>query len=247
MARKHSKRSAAKSNNSRNVILNLIPKSEFPILSQHLEYSPLTHKKIIYQPNDSVEAIYFVETGVISILSVLQEGGSIEIATVGNEGVVGISSFFGTRKFPLKAIVQIEGEAYRMPVEKFEHFISKNNNSLSTIVRRYAQALFTQLAQSVACNRVHNIEQRCAKWLLQTSDRANSEKYALTQEFLGQMLGVRRASVNAVERDFQQRGLIRYKRGFVEIVDRAALGAVTCDCYRIIRDEYEDFQKMKLN
>jgi CRP-like cAMP-binding protein len=176
------------------------------------------------------------------LLADQQEGGTVEVATVGYEGMVGLSSFFGSRRLPLKALSQIPGEAYRLNVQIFEQEVQKNN-ALSRIVRRYSQALFIQLSQTVACNRLHSIEERCAKWLLQTADRVGSDTFPLTQEFLGQMLGVRRATVNMVAKILQTNRLIQYKRGVIKIVNRKELQSVSCDCYTIIQKEYEDFAR----
>ena len=234
------------SNGTRNIILNLLPQKEFSGLQKHLEYVPLNFKQVLFEPDEPISHIYFANTGVVSVVATVQEGGSVEVATIGNEGMVGLSSFFGSRSLPLRALSQIPGDAFRMKVEVFEREISKNN-SLSKIIRRYSQALFIQLAQTVACNRIHSVEERCAKWLLQTQDRVNASEFPLTQEFLGQMLGVRRATVNTVARTLQKAGLIEYVRGWIKITDREGLENSCCDCYEIIKKEFEDFANMTPN
>jgi CRP-like cAMP-binding protein len=172
------------------------------------------------------------------MVTVLDDGGPIELATVGNEGVVGVPVFLGASSTNARGFVQIPGEYQRLPARAFRQAID-NGGQLHGLVQRYSQALFTQIAQNVACNRAHPVEQRCARWLLQTADRVGKEEFPLTQEFLGQMLGVRRATVNAAARALHDAGLITYRRGLITILDRAGLEAASCECYAIVAREFE--------
>ena len=171
------------------------------------------------------------------MITELQDGTIIEIATVGNEGMIGLPVFLGGDTIPGQAIVQVPGEALRIESATFRK-IALNSEPLRRLLEHYTQALFVFVSQSVACNRVHDISQRCARWLLLTQDRVGSNQFFLTQEFLAQMLGVRRASVSEVASIFQQDGIITYTRGEITILDREALEACTCECYRIVRDEF---------
>jgi CRP-like cAMP-binding protein len=176
--------------------------------------------------------------GVTSIVSKMESGGIVEVATVGNAGLVELSAVLGASQIPLDAMVQIPGEALRIPLDVLRQEIAAANE-LKAILDLYTQALFMQIAQAAACNRIHPIEERCARWLLMTHDRVESDEFPLTQEFLSQMLGVRRASVTVAANALQQNGLISYRRGSITVTDRKGLEAAACECYAIITREYE--------
>ena len=197
---------------------------------------PLALKTEIHLPGDALTHVYFPLSGIISILSMAGDA-SIEIATVGSEGVVGLGAFLGDASMPWRVIVQVPGEALRVEVEHLQREIERNG-TLRLMLGRYTQALLVQVAQSAACNRLHPVDERCARWLLASHDRVDAETFPVTQEFLAQMLGVRRASVTVAAGVLQKAGMIRYSRGKVRILDRAALEAAACECYRITRDEY---------
>ena len=175
---------------------------------------------------------------MISLVTYLEDGPSVEIATVGREGMVGISLFLETATVAWRAFGQVPGKALRIRAETFREEVDRNG-ALVRLLKRYTQALLSQVAQSSACNCVHTIEQRCARWLLQTHDRVGSDHYPLTQEFLAQMLGMRRSSVSQAAGGLQKAGLIRYVRGRITVLDRAGLEAASCECYAIIRREFE--------
>ena len=221
-----------------NRLLALLPEEDYRQLSPFLEHVTTPIKQSIYEANKPVPYVYFPLSMVTSLLVTLHDGIIVEIATVGNEGIVGLPVFLGADTIPGSAIVQIPGEAMRMASapfrEAFEYLPSLRN-----LLQRYTQALFTLVAQSVACNRAHTIQQRCARWLLMTQDRIGSEQFALTQEFLAEMLGVRRAGVSEVASNLQQAGFIQYTRGMITVLDRAGLEDVTCECYWVVRDEFE--------
>src|SRR5689334_9896681 len=171
------------------------------------------------------------------MLAHMEEGKLIEVATVGNEGMIGLPLFLGADLTPGTSFSQIPGDALRMSAEHFRSAISKHG-PLTKMLHRYTQALMVQISQGNACNRIHSIEERCARWLLLCHDRVGQDEFTLTQEFLSQMLGVRRASVNLVAATFHQAGLIDYTRGRIRILDRQGLESASCQCYGLIRDEY---------
>jgi CRP-like cAMP-binding protein len=182
--------------------------------------------------------VLFPLSGIISIVMEMENGAQIEVATVGNEGMVGVPLFLGAETTPGRAFSQVPGQSLRVPADVFKEEVQRRGK-LEHMLQRYTQALFVQTAQSTACNRLHTIEQRGARWLLMTHDRVDGDQFPLTQEFLAQMLGVRRASVSEVAGEFQRAGLIAYARGNIAILDRQGLEDASCECYRVVRDEYE--------
>lgn len=221
-----------------NHLLHSLPPEVYAALLPSLEKVSLPLKEVLYDVNVQIPYVYFPLTGVNSLLTILQDGTAIEVGTVGNEGMVGLPVFLGGDTIPGKAIAQIPGDALRMPSDVFRVAVGRYE-PLRNILDIYTQALFVLVAQSVACNRVHTIEQRCARWLLMTQDRVGNNQFSLTQEFLSQMLGVRRASVSEVAQELQQEGLISYSRGEMTILNRQGLEVRTCECYWIVRGEFE--------
>lgn len=203
-----------------------------------LELRPLTLRQELYSPDRPIEHVYFPVNGVVSMLAKLEGGTMVEVATVGNEGMIGLPLFLGADATPGMAFSQVPGNAYRMTAAHFRELIAAANG-FSAVLHRYTQALMTQISQGTACNRAHSNRQRCARWLLLTHDRVGQDEFELTQEFLSQMLGVRRATVNEVARDLQEAGAIEYSRGVIRVIDRSRLEAASCLCYTIIRDEYD--------
>ena len=197
-------------------------------------------KQILYHPGGRIEALYFPIDAVVSILTSLTDGPSVEIATVGNEGMISSSAVLGSDSMPSHqfAQVQVPGDMLRMDRESFAEVLSEND-PFREVIQRYVQALFSQISQQVACNALHSVEERCCRWLLLTHDRAHTETFPITHEFLAQMLGVRRASVTLAASTLQQAGLISYQRGQMTIVDRAGLEDVACECYQVLRDEFD--------
>jgi CRP-like cAMP-binding protein len=221
-----------------NKILAALPREEYERLVPNLETISLSFKQLIYQPNEPIEYVYFINRGVISVLNVMQDGGALEVATVGNEGMVGIPVLLGADQVPAETFVQVPGEALRMKVDVFKSEVSPSS-PLHTRLLRYTQTLINQIAQSAACNRLHSVEQRTCRWLLMTQDRVDSDEFPMTQEFLALMLGVRRASVSEVAATVQKAGLIRYHRGKVTVLDRKGLEATSCECYEVVNKEYK--------
>ena len=221
-----------------NRLLAALPRASWQALQPDLETVTCGIKDIVYRPNEPIAHVVFPGSGVFSLLAVGDEDGElIEVATVGNEGFVGLPLFLGADSTPGMAIAQIGGDAQRMPAAAFQHAVARDS-AFAALLNRTTLALFTQIAQASFCNRTHPMVQRCARWLLMTHDRVSGDTFPLTHEFLSQMLGVRRATITEAMGPLQQAGLITYARGIVQIVDRAGLEAASCECYRIIRDEY---------
>jgi CRP-like cAMP-binding protein len=221
-----------------NLLLAALPAEQFAALRPHLQPISCDVKDIAYRPNEPIRYVFFPRSGVFSLLSVGDdEGELIEVATVGSEGFVGLPVFLGSDATPGLAFSQIPGEAWRIETAAFREAVARDG-AFAAVLNRYTLALFTQIAQASFCNRVHPMDQRCARWMLMTEDRVGAPEFPMTHEFLSQMLGVRRATVTEAVGALQQRGLINYSRGLMRIVDRAGLEAASCECYRIIRDEH---------
>ena len=229
-----------------NRLLAALPSDEYLHLLPSLEGFEPPHQYVFYEPNQPITHVYFPVSGVASLLMLGQTGeaseGSeaVEAGTVGNEGMVGIPVFLGQESTPSRALMQVPGTVLRMPVAFFrQEVVGTPGSRLEVLLQYYTHALMVQMAQGVACNRLHSIEQRAARWLLTTRDRVGGPTFPLTQEFLAQMLGVRRASVSEVASTLQDEGLLTYTRGVITILDSDGMEARACACYRIIRDEFD--------
>jgi CRP-like cAMP-binding protein len=194
---------------------------------------------VLYEPNETIRAVYFLESGVASMVSMMREGATVEVSTIGNDGLVGVPLLLGASSMPTRCFLQVPGDGKRMEAETFIDSIAEYDG-FRRLLLRYVQVLFNQVAQTAACNRAHSVEQRCARWLLMTRDRMTTDVLPLTHEFLGYMLGVRRESVSVAAEALQHSGLITYQRGKITIRDRPALEAATCECYVVVRDSLED-------
>jgi CRP-like cAMP-binding protein len=221
-----------------NRLLDSLPRPDLERLRPHLEAVSVGVKHVVYEPNGPIKHVYFPINCVISLVTYLEDGASVEMATIGLEGMVGLPIFLGTDTMPSRAFGQVPGDALRITAAAFTEEIERNG-PLVRVLNRYTQALFNQVAQTTACNRVHLVEQRCARWLLQTHDRVGSDQFSLTQEFLAQMLGVRRSGVSAAAGLLQKAGLIRYARGWITVLDRPGLESASCECYRVIKREFD--------
>jgi CRP-like cAMP-binding protein len=198
---------------------------------------PLKIKQLLFGKGEPIDRVYFPLAGVCSLLS--GDDGGVEVATVGNEGFVGLPVFLqSTLTSAHLAMVQIEGEAVVVEAAAFLD-LSNSGGPLQAMLGRYTQALITLIAQGVACNRLHDVVRRCARWLLMTHDRVEGASFGLTQEFLGQMLGVGRQAVNEAARRLQSDGLIDYARGAITVRDRTGLEAAACECYAVVRGEFD--------
>jgi CRP-like cAMP-binding protein len=216
----------------RNRILGALNGDEYARLVPHLTETPLEFKEVLHEQGDRIESVYFVEEGVVSLVTLLEDG-EIETGTVGNEGMIGVHGFLGAEKANERAICQIPGRALRMPLQALQR--EPADGPLCQRLLRYINALMAMLAQTAACNRAHTLEQRMCRWLLMTLERVGREQFPLTQEFLAQMLGVRRPTVSLAGSALQRAGLIRYSRGRITIVDREGLEAMSCECHERIR------------
>jgi CRP-like cAMP-binding protein len=194
-------------------------------------------KTVLFEPGQEIDAVYFPLDGVISLVTPLEDGAIVEVATVGNEGIVGVPLVRGG-SLAVRAISQVAGPALRIDAEPFLAELARRG-ALYDVVQSYIQALFGQIAQAAACNRLHSNEERLSRWLLMSHDRVGVDEFAITHEFLGQMLGSRRATVTLSAGILQAAGLIRYQRGHVTIIDRAGLEGVSCECYAVIKQELD--------
>ena len=195
-------------------------------------------KQILYDADQAITHAYFPLSGVISLVITLKGGETVEVATIGNEGLAGTPLCLGAERGAVKAVCQVTGQALRMRAEHFRRSVDEHPE-LQAVVRRYTQGLFDQVAQTTACNHVHSVQARMCRWLLMTHDRVGADEFHLTQEFLAQMLGVRRPSVTVAAGILQRAGLIRYQRGRIRIADRAGLEAGACECYEAVRQEFD--------
>ena len=186
-----------------------------------------------------ITAVYFPLDAVVSVVSTFADGTMREVATIGQEGLVGVPRFLQADTMPFTAFVQVPGAALRMEATDFDRAVGTVGSAWAGVLARYTQAWCTQLSQHVVCNGHHRVVQRCARWLLQTQDRVGRAAFPLTQEFLAMMLGVRRPTVTAVARQLQQAGLIQYQRGVIHVLDRPGLEAASCECYGVISREID--------
>ena len=221
-----------------NKLLDQLPRRELAAIESELEPVDLPFKKSIFRPNETIAAVYFVTDGVVSIVNEPDNGEIVEFATVGPEGMVGVPVLLGADSMPSSAFVQIPGAALRLKSKVFKRLIAEHPK-LHALLLRYTMALLNQVAQSTSCNRLHEVQERCARWLLQCDDRIKGNRFSLTQEFLGQMLGVHRPTVSIAAGMLQEAGLIEYSRGTITIRDRKGLEKASCNCYRLIRKEYD--------
>lgn len=221
-----------------NLLLKALPTEEYERLLPHLKLVYMDFKEVLYDVNQHIEYVYFVLSGVVSILTIMEDHSIAEVGTVGNEGMAGLPVFLEASRVPGQAISQVPGYAMQMKAEVFKREVIPGN-VLYRLLQRYTQAMFNQIAQTAACNRLHTIEERFCRWMLMTHDRVESDQFPLTQEFLSQMLGVRRSSVSVVASMIQKAGYIQYTRGKMTIFDREGLEATSCECYRTIKEEYE--------
>ena len=223
---------------TRNRLLAALPREDYERLEAKLEPVSLDLKQPLYEPGVPIEHVYFPSACVISLLMDVGDGGMIEVGTTGNEGVVGLPVFLGADEMPGRALCQIPGDAFRMEAGAFREEADRPGR-LRELLLRYTQALFNLVAQTAACNRGHSVEERCARWLLITQDRVESDRFPMTQEFMGQMLGVRRATVNVAAGMLQKAGFIAYTRGRIRVLDRPGLESAACECYGRIRAEFD--------
>ncbi|MFP5283615.1 MAG: Crp/Fnr family transcriptional regulator [Actinomycetes bacterium] len=221
----------------RNHLLSAMPEAEQERLSVDLRLVDLKMKASIYKAYEPITHVYFPLDCVISVTATLERGDVIEVATTGAEGVAGLPAFLGATSSPHEAFCQVPGQALRLDVDTLNRFVA-GDGALHDLLHRYTQAVMVFLAQNVACNRMHTADERCARWLAQTHDRVGKSTFPLTQEFLSEMLGVRRAAVSRSAQVLKEAGLIRYTRGQITVLDLDGLHTAACDCYQTVRAEF---------
>lgn len=220
-----------------NRLLALLPAEVYERLAPHLELVSLTNHQSIYDVNEPVSYVYFPHHSLISLITSMEDGSTIEVSLVGREGMAGILTILGGKTKAHQAYVQVPGQAMRMSAATLKAEFDRGG-PLQSVLLRYCQALFSQAAQSIACNRFHSTEQRLARWLLLVRDCMQSDTFLLTQEFIGEMLGVPRSSVTVAAGNLSQAGIIRYTRGRITILDGEALETCSCECYGAIQREF---------
>lgn len=223
----------------RNRILAALPDETLDRMRPFLRLIHLETRQILYDVDAPIEWVYFPETAVASVVAPMSDGSAVETATIGHEGFVGLTVFLGAAQMTAQCFSQVPGTAYEMKADDFRRLLSDRDEVLQRVLHRYTQALLTQIAQASGCNRRHNVRQRCARWLLLTHDRVDSDVFPLTHRFLSQMLGVQRTTVTAAAKALEDVGCIAYKHGTVTVRDRAGLEAEACECYAVIRAEFD--------
>nr|WP_230966983.1 Crp/Fnr family transcriptional regulator [Nostoc sp. NZL] len=214
-----------------------MPTSDYERLVPHLKLVSLPTRQVIYEPGEPITQVYFPQNAVISIVTSMEDGSTVEVGIVSNEGMVGIPVILGGNTTTTKAFVQISGAGMQMDADVLRNEF-KRGGALQKLLLRYVRAIYTELTQGCACNCLHTLEERLARWLLTVSDRLESEEFLLTQEFIAQMLGVRRSGVTVAASTLSRAGMIRYQRGQINILNRGDLEATSCECYQVIQKEF---------
>lgn len=220
----------------KNRLLAALPATTWARWEPHLEKFDMPLGAVLYEPGIAMSHVYFPTTAIVSLLYVMEDGSSAEIAVVGKDGVVGVSLFMGGNSTPSRAVVQSAGIGFRMEAQAlYEEFSS--SQAVMHLLLRYTQALITQMAQTAVCNRHHALDQQLCRWLLLSLDALDGDELVMTQELIANMLGVRRGGVTEAAQKLQDAGLIRYKRGRIEVLDRAGLERQACECYAVVKKE----------
>ncbi len=227
-----------------NHLLAAMPKPVWDRWRPELEFVEMPLGRVLYESGSTMTHVYFPTTAIISLLYVMENGASAEIAVVGNEGIVGISLFMGGESTSSRAVVQSAGWGYRLKAKAMKDEFN-NNGPVLHLLLRYTQALITQMAQTAVCNRHHTLDQQLCRWLLLSLDRLHGDELAMTQELIANMLGVRREGVTECALKLQAAGIIRYQRGRITVLDRAALELRTCECYAVVKKEYDRLLPLK--
>jgi CRP-like cAMP-binding protein len=223
---------------AQNDLLRSLSVVEFKRLEPHLEPFPMPLASVIYESGRILDHVYFPTTAIVSLLHLMENGASTEIAVVGHEGVVGISLFMGGETTPSRAVVQCAGQSLRLAARYLREEFARSG-SMQQLLLRYTQSLITQMAQTAVCNRHHSVDQQLCRWLLLSLDRLPTLELVVTQELIANMLGVRREGVTAAAGKLQDAGVIEYRRGRIKVLDRPKLQAMSCECYEVVRKESE--------
>jgi len=221
-----------------NQLLASLPEHELKRWEPLLEYVSMPLGQVLYESGRVLSHVFFPTTSIVSLLYVLEDGASAEIAVVGNEGIVGVSLFMGGESTPSRAVVQSAGEGFRLRSQAMKDEFNRSGPVMHLLLR-YTQALITQMAQTAVCNRHHSLDQQLCRWLLLSLDRLRGNDLVMTQELIANMLGVRREGVTEAALKLQAAGLIRYARGHITVLDRAGLEHRTCECYAVVKREYD--------
>jgi CRP-like cAMP-binding protein len=217
-----------------NKLLAALPKKDYEGLRRHLEEIPLVFGEVLYRPNTPISDVFFPNRGIISLLAGVNERSTLEVGFIGDDGMVGLGVFLGVNSSPNRAVVQGEGSALKMKATTFRRK-SQSDATLAKLLNRYANSLLLQVTQYAVCNQFHTVDARLARWLLMTNDRMGDNEFQLTQEFMSNMLGVRREGVSVAAGNLQKRKLISYSRGRLQVLDRLGLEMTACSCYEIIK------------
>jgi CRP-like cAMP-binding protein len=221
-----------------NQLLAALDRPEYQRWLPHLAPIDLCLGQVLYEPGVVLAHVYFPTTAIVSLLYVMEDGASAEIAVAGNEGIVGVSLFMGGQSTPSRAVVQSAGAAFRLKASIMLAEFERNGEVLHLLLR-YTQALITQMSQTAVCNRHHQLDQQLCRWLLLSLDRLHRDELVMTQELISRMLGVRREGVTEAALKLQAAGLIAYSRGRITVLDRAGIERRCCECYRVVKDEYD--------
>lgn len=221
-----------------NVLLATLRAEDRDLITAESEPVRLGLREVLHEPGSGAEYVYLPSSGVVSLLTVLEDGSAVEIATVGNEGLVDVAAYLGLES-PARWLVQVPGEALRIKASSLRALAEKSSALLS-VIHNYMLAMFVLVSQTAACNRKHSVGERCARWLLMTHDRVGGDQFPITHEFLADMLGVRRPSVSIAMRALSRAGLVDYRRGKLTLKDRAGLEKAACMCYRVIRGAFDE-------
>ncbi len=230
--------SATPTESKKNHLLAALPATQLSAWLPHLEAVSMPLGQVLYEPGGTLTHVYFPTTAIVSLLYVMENGASAEIAVVGNDGIIGISLFMGGESTPSRAVVQSAGDGYRLKAQFMKEEFDKSGPVLHLLLR-YTQALITQMAQTAVCNRHHSLDQQLCRWLLLSLDRLQNDELLMTQELIANMLGVRREGVTEGALKLQEAGLIRYARGRISVLDRPGLEKRTCECYAVVKKEYD--------
>ena len=223
---------------TKNRLLVALPREEYELILPHLGHTCFKLGEVVYESGGEMGHIYFPTTAIISLLYMMENGSSAETGMAGNEGLVGVALFMGGNSMPNRAVVQSAGGAVRMKAQVLRDEFARGG-AFQRLLLRYTQALITQMSQTAVCNRLHEIEQQLCRSLLLSHDRLDSDELVMTQELIANMLGVRREGVTAAAGRLQEQGLISYVRGRIRILDRRGLEAAVCECYKVVKDEYD--------
>ena len=221
-----------------NHLLDALPAGDYERLAPYLELVPMRLGDVLYESGVQLRYVYFPTTAILSLLYVMEDGASAEIAIVGNEGILGISLFMGGETTPSRAVVQSAGHAFRLKADLLKTEFGRFGPTMHLLLR-YTQALITQMAQTAVCNRHHSVDQQLCRWLLLSLDRLQTNELSMTQELIANMLGVRREGVTEAAGKLQDAGLISYKRGQITVLDRPRLEARSCECYQVVKTEFD--------